>query len=153
MKCFHHSHRDELYLTCTTSFFGIQTGLWLQTVVIIRKISPLFRPFGTYYPDNDHRSVHYPLLIWCSQKLITLKVRVRKKASHSVSFYSLFVTVHGIFQQRIIVCRVDDKDVEQNSRSLEFKSSNQSVKLTWLILCFLFGSCRSSSILSTSLSS
>lgn len=106
-----------------------------------------YRENKSYYPDNDHRSVHYPLLIWCSQKPITPKVWVPK------FFKSLFVTVHS---SRNIVCRTDDEDVEQLIKHpLKFESSNQSVEtdMAHAVLFFLFSMCRSSSILSTSLSS
>ena len=33
---------------------------------------------------------------------------------HTVSFYSLFVICHSVFQRRNIVLKTDDKDIEQN---------------------------------------
>ena len=38
----------------------------------------------------------------------------QKQNSHSVSFYNLLVTIHGVFQQRNRVPQTDGKDIEQN---------------------------------------
>src|SRR4029434_7103338 len=54
---------------------GVIGGIMYRTPVIIGKISPFrakqnpsasrrgaVRPVGAYFPDNDRRSIHYPLL-------------------------------------------------------------------------------------------
>ena len=38
-----------------------------------------------------------------------------KNTLYSLSFYNSFVAIHSVFQQRNIVCKTHDKDVEQNN--------------------------------------
>ena len=73
---------------------------------------------------------------------------VKKKLS-TVSFCNVFVTFHSVFQQRNIVRQTDDKVSNRTffrtqliSRSLKFKSSNQSFKTDMAHTVLFFGSDR-----------
>ena len=59
----------------------------------------LIRPEGTYFPDSDGRSTHYPTYY-------TVTFQHERKLD-PVSFYSLFVTVQSVFQQRNIIHQTD----------------------------------------------
>ena len=51
------------------------------------------------------------LITWL---LASTHTHTQKQNSHSVSFYNLLVTIHGVFQQRNRVPQTDGKDIEQN---------------------------------------
>ena len=68
--------------------------------------------------------------------LITRLLANTNKKLQTASFYSVFVTIHSVFQQRNIVHQTDDTDVEQNIlQNTSDDPDDQSVEVTRSTRC------------------